>query len=66
MRVFVLFLAMSLVTFGQGRQGRRGPDNAPKVGEAIPEVKAVTFDGEGEVDLSKPEKVTVLIFGSHT
>ena len=63
MKFLILFLVLTLPVLAQGR---RGPDIAPKVGEAIPEVKAVTFDGEGEVDLSKPEKVTVLIFGSHT
>ena len=51
---------------GKGKGGKGRPDNAPKVGDLAPKVSAVTVkDGEA-VDLSKPEKITVLVFGSHT
>lgn len=63
MKFLALFLTLSLPLFSQGR---RGPDNAPKVGDAAPKVEAVKLEGKEKVDLSKPEKVTVLIFGSHT
>jgi len=65
--IATLALTCALPSFSQQR-GQRGKrvDNAPKVGEAIPKVSAVTLADKKKVDLSKPEKVTVLIFGSHT
>ncbi len=64
MKVVSLLLILTMSLCAQGR--RRGPDNAPKVGEAAPEVAAVTLEESKEIDLSDPEKITVLIFGSHT
>ncbi|MEN8848649.1 MAG: hypothetical protein ABF377_11320 [Akkermansiaceae bacterium] len=58
--LFTIILALSLSAQGQQE------DNAPKVGEAIPKVSALTLKEQKKVDLSQPEKVTVLIFGSHT
>lgn len=61
-----LSLALSLSLLPLSAQSWRGPDTAPKVGDAIPKVEVVKLEGKEKVDLSKPEKVTVLIFGSHT
>ena len=63
MKLLLLSLALMLPL---AAQNRRGPDNAPQVGDAIPKVTALKLGGKEKVDLSKPEKVTVLIFGSHT
>ena len=65
MKTLLFLIALSLSVSAQ-RPGRRGGDSAPKPGEAIPEVSVVTLKDKKKVDLSKPEKVTVLIFGSHT
>lgn len=62
MKFVILSLMLALPLSGQ----RRGPDHAPKVGEAIPKAAALTLKDQKKVDLSKPEKITVLIFGSHT
>lgn len=62
MRVVVLFLILVLPLSGQ----RRGPDHAPKAGDAIPQVSALSLQGQKKVDLSKLKKITILIFGSHT
>lgn len=48
---------------GQSRFSR--PDGAPEVGAEAPKVKATTPDGK-VVDLSKPSRIAVLVFGSHT
>ncbi len=48
------------------KQKRRGPDRAPAEGAAIPRVEARTPDGSKSVKLSEPERLTVLVFGSHT
>ncbi|GHC44407.1 hypothetical protein [Roseibacillus persicicus] len=61
-----LLSLLLLLSLPLAAQSRRGTDIAPKVGDAIPKVEVVKLEGEGKVDLSKPEKVTVLIFGSHT
>ncbi|MHC4970861.1 MAG: EF-hand domain-containing protein [Planctomycetota bacterium] len=46
--------------------GRRYRDTAPKVGDAAPRVKA-RHSGDGrEVDLGRPARTTVLVFGSWT
>ena len=60
----ILFLSL-LVALPLSAQ-RRGPDNAPKAGDPIPKVSAISLKDQKKVDLSKPEKITVLIFGSHT
>jgi len=57
-KIILISLLAILPTFGQ----RRDSDNAPKVGGGVPQVAAVSLDGENKVDLSKPKKVTALIF----
>ena len=42
-----------------------GDDGAPAKGSTAPKVSAVTPDG-AVVDLSNPNRITVLVFGSHT
>ena len=64
MKLLIASLALSCALPALAQRSR--VDNAPKVGEAIPKVSAVTLTDKKKVDLSKPEKVTVLIFGSHT
>ncbi len=39
---------------------------ARKVGDAAPQVWVAKLDGSGSVDLSKPKRPTVLMFGSYT
>ncbi len=46
--------------------GRRLRDNAPKVGDAAPKVRAASASDGRTVDLSKPGRITVLVFGSWT
>ena len=46
--------------------GRRLRDDAPKVGADVPKVKAVSAKDGRAVDLSKPRRTTVLVFGSWT
>ena len=46
--------------------GRSFNDKAPKVGTKIPEVKAISATDGRPVDLSKPSRTTVLVFGSWT
>lgn len=60
-----LFLGSSLLLSAQQRRDR-GPDKAPKLGAAIPKVSATSPDGKSTIDFSKPQKLTILIFGSHT
>ncbi len=51
---------------GKGGKGEAKPDNAPKEGSQAPAVK-VQQVGSGEmVDIASPEKISVLVFGSHT
>jgi hypothetical protein len=45
---------------------QRGPDRAPKLDAPIPAVSAKSADGKNNIELSKPKRLTVLIFGSHT
>lgn len=47
------------------QNGRNRPDRGPKAGMAAPQVSAKTADGK-VVDLSKPARFAVLVFGSHT
>ncbi len=47
-------------------RGESLPDPAPPVGTPIPKVKATSLKMGHEVDLSKPARTTVLVFGSHT
>ena len=58
------FLLSGLSALAQQAVDR--PDNAPALGAAIPQVSAVKLQGGERVDLSKPVRLTVLIFGSHT
>ena len=46
--------------------GRSMRDDAPKVGADVPKVKAVSAKDGRAVDLSKPGRTTVLVFGSWT
>ena len=62
MKLLLCVLALSLPLSAQ----RNRIDNAPKVGDPIPETVATTLADQKKVDLSNPEKITVLIFGSHT
>ncbi|MEW6160585.1 MAG: EF-hand domain-containing protein [Verrucomicrobiota bacterium] len=43
-----------------------GKDSAPAVGSKAPKVKAKTLRGDRTVNLAKPKRMTVLIFGSYT
>lgn len=58
----MIMLAVTVSAFGQ----RNRVDNAPKVGDVIPKVSAVSLVDKKVVDLSAPKRTTVLIFGSHT
>tara|TARA_R110000850_G_scaffold73546_8_gene161348 strand:- start:285 stop:548 length:264 start_codon:yes stop_codon:yes gene_type:complete len=51
----------------RGKGGKsRGVDDAPKVGSQAPDLGVrKKLNGE-EINLSKPNKVAVLVFGSHT
>ena len=44
----------------------RGRQPAPKIGDPAPMVSAKAKSDGAVVDLSKPKRVTVLVFGSHT
>jgi len=68
LRLFLpLLLIFTLTIPGLAQQRRRGgPDRAPAVGTAVPKVKAEKNDGSGAVDLGKPKRHTVLVFGSYT
>lgn len=46
--------------------GRRYRDTAPKVGDTAPKVKAKHAGDGREVDLGRPTRTTVLVFGSWT
>jgi hypothetical protein len=46
--------------------GLRGRGQAPKIGDPAPKVSAKAKTDGAMVDLSKPKRVTVLVFGSHT
>lgn len=52
---------------GGGKESRgRGEDSAPKVGEKAPDLGVrKMLDGES-FNLSDPNRIAVLIFGSHT
>ncbi len=58
----MMLLVVTLSAFGQ----RSRVDNAPKAGDAIPKVSAVSLKDKKVVDLSVLKRPTVLIFGSHT
>jgi len=47
-------------------QDRRGMDRAPKEETAAPKVSAAAFAGGATIDLAKPKRTTVLVFGSYT
>lgn len=64
MKLLLLSIALSVASPVLAQRNRI--DNAPKVGDSIPMVTAVTLKDKKKIDLSQPEKVTVLIFGSHT
>ena len=59
-------LGAAMMQGGGGGMARRGPDNAPKVGTDAPKVSAKTLKEGRAVDLSKPQRMTVLVFGSYT
>jgi len=42
------------------------PDPAPKAGDPVPKLKAKNLKDDSLVDLSRPRRTTVLIFGSYT
>jgi Ca2+-binding EF-hand superfamily protein len=46
--------------------GRARKDDAPKLGDKAPKVKAKSLKEGRYVDLSKPKRTTVLVFGSWT
>ena len=52
----------------QGRGGRRGPDNAPKVGDVAPTFTLTSLDGKSETELEnfRGDKPVGLFFGSYT
>ncbi|MCZ6571923.1 MAG: EF-hand domain-containing protein [Planctomycetota bacterium] len=52
--------------FESATSGRAYKDDAPAEGAAIPAVTVKRLSGRGSVDLSKPERTTVLVFGSYT
>ncbi len=52
--------------FEAATSGRAYRDDAPAEGAAIPAVTVKRLSGRGSVDLSKPERTTVLVFGSYT
>ena len=62
MKRLFLFFALTLSLSAQ----RNRVDNAPAVGDPIPRTSATKLTDQTKVDLSNPEKITVLIFGSHT
>ncbi|MGJ8655967.1 MAG: hypothetical protein ACSHX6_05895 [Akkermansiaceae bacterium] len=62
MKIILIFLVLVHSAFAQ----RNKIDNAPKVGDPIPKVSAVSLSDKKVVDLSAPKRATVLIFGSHT
>ncbi len=64
MKLLLFSLALSLAHPAFAQRGR--VDNAPKVGDPIPKITAITLADSKKIDLSKPEKITVLVFGSHT
>lgn len=59
-----LLTLSSLATAQQGRPQRA--DKAPKLGAAIPKVRAHSPDGKKSIALAEPKRLTILIFGSHT
>ncbi|MFQ5844054.1 MAG: EF-hand domain-containing protein, partial [Planctomycetota bacterium] len=52
--------------FRAAASGRAYEDRAPARGSPAPAVKLKRLDGRGTVDLSRPRRPTVLIFGSYT
>ena len=62
MKLLIFLFALTLPLSAQ----RNRIDNAPQVGDPIPKTSATTLSDQKKVDLSSPEKITVLIFGSHT
>ncbi len=52
--------------FEAATSGRAYKDDAPAEGAAIPAVTVKRLNGRESVDLSKPTRTTVLVFGSYT
>jgi len=52
--------------FSAATSGRAVRDVAPKVGDEAPKAKAKSLKDGRYVDLSKPKRLTVLVFGSWT
>ncbi|MEE8104900.1 MAG: EF-hand domain-containing protein [Planctomycetota bacterium] len=57
---------MQALRGGGSGADRRGPDRAPKEGTDAPKVSAAAFKGGAKIDLAKPKRTTVLVFGSYT
>ena len=51
---------------GGNSSDRRGPDRAPEQGADVPKVSAAAFKDGAKIDLAKPKRTTVLVFGSYT
>lgn len=49
-----------------GNRPQASQDSAPSVGSRAPQAKARWLDSDREIDLSTVQKITVLVFGSHT
>ena len=62
----LLFLSIFLCLAAGIANARRPDLPAPKVGDSAPKVSAKTLEEGTEIDLTKPERVTVLVFGSWT
>jgi hypothetical protein len=60
--VYVCALALA----GTAGAQDRGRDRAPAEGARIPNVSAQTPDEKDTVELDKPKRHTVLVFGSYT
>jgi hypothetical protein len=63
--VLPLLLAPALPALSQQRR-RGGPDKAPALGAPLPKVKALKSGGSQTVDLGKPKRHTVPVFGSYS
>ncbi len=58
--------ALDKTEFDSATSRRGRPDHAPKVGDDAPKVSAQIRGMTAKIDLAKPKRTTVLIFGSWT